>query len=134
MSALRPGTAPPPSSSAELAVANESLNTATSGQKKPATPDEIGKMLVITPGGLIQNVGNVIRTEVPLTGHASPRPIATCRVNAPSQVVSLHTADNACEERAVRVRVVSADCFAAMPGIGWRHSMLSPVVLLKLPT
>ncbi|MCG5258655.1 filamentous hemagglutinin N-terminal domain-containing protein [Cupriavidus gilardii] len=77
-----------------------SAYTATGGTINPPTP--VGNIaatiqapnLSITSGGQIQNVGNVIGTEVSLTGLKLINGITTAntytpRVNAPSQVISL---------------------------------------------
>ncbi|WER45125.1 filamentous hemagglutinin N-terminal domain-containing protein [Cupriavidus sp. WKF15] len=77
-----------------------SAYTATGGVINPPTP--VGNIaatiqapnLSITAGGQIQNVGNVIGTEVSLTGQKLINGITTAntytpRVNAPSQVISL---------------------------------------------
>lgn len=77
-----------------------SAYTATGGTINPPTP--VGNIaatiqapnLSITSGGQIQNVGNVIGTEVSLTGVNLINGITTAntytpRVNAPSQVISL---------------------------------------------
>ncbi|MCD9120536.1 filamentous hemagglutinin N-terminal domain-containing protein [Cupriavidus sp. UGS-1] len=77
-----------------------SAYTATGGTINPPTP--VGNIaatiqapnLSITSGGQIQNVGNVLGTEVSLTGLKLINGITTAntytpRVNAPSQVISL---------------------------------------------